>query len=144
MKDPVSTPWVIASLAILVVTEVLLGQLLGQLVGGLVSRPLQYRLEVGVMLASWWIGGLIVGLVSPKVRLLEPGIAAGLAVALTSLYSLFMPVRWFVFSPTRVLLGGIIAFGLALWGADLGERLAARLGNRASRAYTGDGPDLPR
>jgi len=135
MKEPVSTPWILGALAIYVVGEALIGGLLGELLGGFVSRPFRMRLEVTLMFASWWVGGLVVGLVSPKVRLVEPAIAAGIAVLMTSLYAVFMPVSWFVFSLTRLVFGGAIAFGLALWGADTGERLAARLGNRASQDY---------
>lgn len=135
MKEPVSTPWILGALAIYLVAEVVLGWLLGELLGGFVSRPFRMRLEVILMFASWWVGGLVVGLVSPKVRLLEPAIAAGLAVGMTSLYAVFMPIRWYTFSSGRLVVGGAIAFGLALWGADTGERLAARLGNRASRDY---------
>lgn len=135
MKEPVSTPWIVGALAIYLVAEALLGGLLGTLLGGFVSHPFRMRIEVLLLLTSFWVGGFVVGLVSPKVRLLEPGVAAFLAVALTSLYAVFMPMTWFVFSVGRVLLGGGIAFGLALWGADSGERVAARLGNKASQDY---------
>ena len=39
------------------------------------------RLEVGLMLGSFFLGGLFIGAVSPGRRLLEPGVGAGIAAA---------------------------------------------------------------
>ena len=50
-------------------------------------------------------------------------------------YAAFTPVLFFGFSFGRILIGGGIAFGLALFGADLGERMAARFGNPVSGKY---------
>lgn len=135
----ISWPWVAGAFAIYVVTEVVLGGLLSGLLTGFVSWPFRMRLEVLLMAASWWLGGLLVGLISPKVRLVEPAIAAALAVLLTMLYAVFVPIGWFRISLGRAAVGSAIAFGLALWGADTGERLAARMGNKASRDYAGRG-----
>ena len=44
-------------------------------------------------------------------------------------------IRFYGFSLTRMIVGGGIAFVLALIGADLGERIAAKLGNRESKYY---------
>lgn len=132
---PLSTAWVLGAYVLYLAIEVVLGGWLGGLLAGFVSWPFAMRLEVILMLASWWVGGLLVGLISPRVRLLEPGVAAFLAVATTMLYAVFVPHRFFAPSLGRLLLGGAVAFGLGVWGADTGERLAARLGVRASRDY---------
>ncbi len=131
-----SKKWVLISLAVFLGVEVVLGGLVGRLVlGGFASRPLGLRIELLLMLASYFVGGLTIGLVSRSVRLLEPAIAAFIAVALTFLYTAFTPLLFFGFSFGRILVGGGIAFGLALFGADIGERMAARFGNPASQEY---------
>ncbi len=138
VREPVSKAWVVGAFFVFMGMEVLLGALLAPLLGSFVSVPFRWRLEITLMAASWWLGGLLVGLLSPRVRLLEPGIGAFAAVAMTSLYAVFVPFGWFRFSLERVVLGGGIAFLLALWGADVGERVAARLGNRHSQRYLRD------
>lgn len=131
-----STLWIVLSLIIFIAVEILLGGLIGPLViGQFVSRPLYLKLEVVLMLGSYFFGGLIVGLLSPGIRVLEPAIGAALAVIFTWLYSFFTPIRFYGFSLNRMLIGGAIAFILALIGADLGERIAAKLGNRQSKYY---------
>ena len=131
-----STLWIVLSLIIFITVEILLGGLIGPLViGRFVSRPLYLKLEVVLMLGSYFFGGLLVGLLSPGIRVLEPAIGAALAVIFTWLYSFFTPIRFYGFSLRRMLVGGAIAFLLALIGADLGERIAAKFGNRQSKYY---------
>ena len=135
-SSPHSTLWVVLSLIIFIAVEILLGGVIGPfVVGRFVSRPLYLKLEVILMLGSYFFGGLIIGLLSPGIRVLEPAIGAALAVIFTWLYSFFTPIRFYGFSLPRMLIGGGIAFVLALIGADLGERIAAKLGNRQSKYY---------
>lgn len=130
--------WALLSFVLFIGCELLIGGLIAPLLcGRFVSQPMMYKLQVIMMLMAYFAGGFTVGLVSPTVRLLEPGVGAFVAVLVTMLYTFFTPSMIFGFSTTRVLIGGGIAFGLALLGADLGERLAARLGNRSSRRYAG-------
>jgi hypothetical protein len=131
-----STLWIILSLIIFVAVELLLGGIIGPLlVGRFVSQPLYLKLQMILMLGSYFLGGLLIGLLSPGIRVLEPAIGAALAVIFTWLYSFFTPIRFYGFSLTRMIIGGGIAFVLALIGADLGERIAAKLGNRQSKDY---------
>ena len=88
------------------------------------------------MLASYFVGGFLVGVMSPGIRIFEPAIGAFFAVLCTFIYGFFTPHRFFGFALNRLLIGGIIAFVLALLGADLGERLGAHFGNRASKDYS--------
>ena len=132
----ISRSWVIASLIIFLAIELLLGGVLGQLMADrFTGNIFQLRIEILLMLISYFLGGLVIGIVSPDIRILEPAIGAFLAVFITFLYGFFTPHRFFGFSLSRLLFGGTIAFVLALLGADLGERLAARFGNRQSRKY---------
>jgi len=87
------------------------------------------------MLASYFIGGFLIGLLSPGIRVLEPALGAFLAVGFTFLYGFFTPFSFFAFSLGKIFIGGGIAFGLALLGAKLGEKLAAKLGNLKSQRF---------
>lgn len=128
--------WIVISMVIFIAVELFLGGFVGSLISGrFVGHIFFIKIEMFLMLASYFFGGVIVGLISPDIRILEPGIGAALAVFFTWAYSFFTPHRFYGFSTGRVFFGSIIAFVLALVGADLGERLAARLGNRASRDY---------
>lgn len=128
--------WVVLSLIIFVAIELLLGGVLGPLLAGrFISHQLSLKLQMFLMLGSYFFGGLLIGLISPGIRVLEPAIGAALAVIFTWVYSFFTPIRYYGFSLTRMLIGGGIAFVLALIGADLGERIAAKLGNKQSKYY---------
>ncbi len=132
-----SWPWVFISIGVFIGIELFFGGFVSQIVAGrYVGRILWFKIEMLIMLASYFAGGLVVGLLSPGIRILEPAIGAFLAVLGTLIYSFFTPmIRCFGFSGDRALIGGAIVFVLALLGADVGERIAARLGNRASKDY---------
>ena len=72
--------------------------------------------------------------------MIEPGLGAFATVILTFLIGLFTPVQFLRFSLDRLLVGGSFACLVAVLGSDAGERLAARLGNRASRLYARSDP----
>ena len=100
-----STLWVVLSLIIFIAVEILLGGIIGPfVVGRFVSRPLYLKLEVILMLGSYFFGGLIIGLLSPGIRVLEPAIGAALAVIFTWLYSFFTPIRFYGFSIPRMVI----------------------------------------
>jgi hypothetical protein len=130
------TLWVFLSMVVFIVVELFFGGIVGKLViGRFVSHALYLRLQMFLMLGSYFSGGLLVGLLSPDIRILEPAIGAAIAVVMTFAYAFFDPSWFYRFSWNRALIGGAIAFVLALVGADAGERLAAKLGNQASRYY---------
>ena len=125
-----SKKWMLASMAIFVAVELLLGGLVGEvLIGGYMSRSLRFMVEGLFHIASFFVGGFIVGVISPGLRIHEPAAGAFLSVALMLLLAVFTPYTFLRFSLTRMLVGGVIAFCLALVGARLGERLT---GNRVS------------
>ena len=133
--------WVWLSLAIFLGVEILLGGFLGTWVGGArISWASELRLDVLMILGSYLVGGLIVGLISPDVKILEPAVGAFIAVVLTFLFTVFVPAMYFGISTDRLAIGGGIAFVLAFFGARTGEKISAFLGNRASRAHFGDSP----
>lgn len=140
-REPLSKGWIVGSYVLFLLVEVALGTVLAPLISGFVSRAMALRVEVILILGSYYAGGYLVGLLSPKVRLTEPALAAALAVVTTFLYSVFTPLSFYRMDPTKLAIACIVAFFVALVGADGGERTAARLGNDASRRHVGgDGP----
>ena len=124
MDRPFSTTWMLASMAIFTGAELLLGGLVGEVVAGrFMSLSLRFLLQGLLNLASYFIGGFIIGAISPGLRIHEPAAGAFLSVALMLCVSLFTPYSFIRFSMTKMIIGGAIAFCLALAGAKLGERV---------------------
>lgn len=138
IKD-LSKAWVLYSLITFIVAELFLGGLVGQVViGRFVPHVLSYTIEVILILASFFIGGGIIGLISPKVRVLEPAMGAFLCVLLTLSISFFSPYSFMRFTWAKLAIGGGCAFFLAFFGASFGEKISAKMGNRNSREFFGD------
>lgn len=130
--QPFSIKWVILSMIVFVVVELLLGVLVGHfIVGNYASINLKFVLQGVLNLSSYLIGGFIIGLVSPGLRIREPGVGAFLAIALMLGLTLFTPFAFIQFNSIKLLFGGGIAFCLAIAGAMWGERLA---GNKLPQA----------
>jgi hypothetical protein len=131
MQQPFSWAWVIVSVALFTVFEVLIGRVIAPwLAGAFVSPMLDTRVIMMLHLGSFLVGGFTVGVVSPRVRLYEPAVAAFVAVLLVWLYSFFVPgPSWFYgASWTKLAVSGGIAFAIALWGAWVGEKLMGNVG----------------
>jgi hypothetical protein len=128
-----SMKWVALSFFVFVLTERALSMGVGWFLSGGPGPGLAPNLGFLLMglcnVGSYFIGGIIVGIVSPGLRIHEPALGAFLAVAGTLLLSVFSPFTFLAFSPIRLVVGGGIAFFLALSGAKLGERLT---GNRVA------------
>jgi hypothetical protein len=120
-----SVGWAVASMTIFFVTELVLGGLVGAyIVDRYKSMGLAFVLQGVLNLASYFVGGFIIGLASPGIRTLEPAVGAFCSVALMLVLTLFTPYSFLRFSLTKLLIGGSIAFVLAFLGARLGERVA--------------------
>jgi hypothetical protein len=126
---PFSTPWCVASVALYCAVEVILGTFIGPwVVGAYVSPMLHYRLMTAMHVGSFFLGGVLVGMASPGVRLLEPAVGAVIAVFLTLAMSIFMPHAFMIFSMDKLFVGGGIAFVLAMFGAWTGEKWMGNVG----------------
>ena len=125
---PFGVPWVLASMVLFIGVELLLGGWIGGVVlGRFTSLSLHFLIQGLLNVTSYFIGGFLIGFFSPGLRIHEPAIGAFLSVALVLSLSLFTPYSFIHFSLSKMLIGGAIAFWLALAGAKLGERAA---GNR--------------
>jgi len=123
-----SKGWMIASTAIFIAVELFLGGLIGEIVvGRFISINLRFMLQGLLNLVSFFIGGFIIGLISPGIRTKEPAVGAFLSVALMLCLSFFTPYSFIRFSITKMLIGGGMAFFLALAGARLGEKTVGNI-----------------
>jgi hypothetical protein len=122
---PFSTRWVVASVLIYTAMEIGIALFLAPAIfaGRLASPMLQMRMQMIMHLASFYVGGVVVGVISPGVRLTEPALGAFFAVMIVFLMSFFMPHSFMHFDLTKILVGGGIGFGLGLAGAWTGERI---------------------
>lgn len=125
---PFSMGWMFASVVLFLGSELLIGTWIGPLVlGKYVSPMFHLQLQMMMHLASFYLGGLLVGIISPGVRLKEPAVAAFLSVALVFMISFFMPGFMYPFSMDRMLVGGLIALVIAVVGAYSGEKLMGNI-----------------
>ena len=123
--QPFSRKWMIASMAIFIGVELFLGGVIGEVVvGRFMSLSLRFMLQGLLYVISFLVGGFIIGLISPGIRTREPAVGAFLSVAIMLMLSVFTPYSFIRFSFTRMLIGGAVAFVLALVGARLGEKVA--------------------
>lgn len=127
--------WTVVSIALFCAVELFLGGFVGpMLVGRFVSQPLYIKLQMLLMLGSYYVGGVLVGMFSPRVRLWEPAVGAFVSVAIVLMYGLFLPNTWLRFDGTKMILGGGIAFVLALAGAYTGEKWMGNVGDDPTTA----------
>ena len=127
--QPFSKKWMIASAGIFIAVELFLAGLIGEVVvGRFLSISLRFLIQGLLNLVSFFIGGFIIGLISPGIRTREPAVGAFLSVALMLCLSFFTPYSFIHFSFSKMLIGGVVAFFLALAGARLGERVAGNIG----------------
>lgn len=119
-----SITWIVVSYLLYVALEIVLSGLVGRLVfGRFIGQIALIRLETLLILASYFSGGFLVGVISPHRRMIEPAAGAFLAVITTFLYTVFTPFRFYGFLGQRIVIGGLLAFAIALAGAYVGERL---------------------
>ena len=111
-------------MVIFIVLELFIGGLVGKyFVGRYMSIHLTFLLQGLLNMISYFLGGLIIGMITPGLRLSEPAFGAFLSVALMLCLTFFTPYSFIHFSMMKLLVGGFIAFFLALYGAKIGERL---------------------
>ena len=127
-EAPFSWGWVWASFAGFVGFQVLMGQFAGDyLLKGFHTMHLRYLVEGGINLSAYYLGGFLIGFISPKVRVLEPAVAAGLAMLACLSVGWFTPSVFYQFGMTKFLLGGGLAAFLAYCGAFSAEKFTGQV-----------------
>jgi stress response protein SCP2 len=128
--------WMLSSLVVFIIAEIAIAGLFQtNLFWSFIPQSFRYLVEIVSFALSFLLGGIIVGLVSPSIRVLEPAIAAFFSVIILLSNGFFTPHGFADFSLIKMLIGGSIAFALAMSGARLGETIAAKMGNRSSQDY---------
>lgn len=126
--QPFSWKWVIISMVTFIGLELILGGLVGGLVvGKFKSMHLDFMIQGLLNLSSYFLGGFVIGVVSPRVRIHEPAVGAFASVALMLSLTQFTPYTFLQFSTGKLIIGGLIAFALALIGAKLGEKITGQI-----------------
>ena len=127
-NQPFSMRWVLGSMAVFVIAQLVLAVVVGQLlIGSRIAFGLQQVVQGLLILVSYFVGGFIIGVVSPKIRIIEPALGAFLSIFLVVLVSFVMPNSYIQFNWVRLVIGGVIAFALAMYGATLGEKLTKQI-----------------
>jgi len=127
-KREFSWKWVFLAFCIFVGTESVLGAFIGDyILSQHVSHSLRFLVQGLCNVGAYFVGGFVIGVISPGIRIWEPAVAAFLAVACTLMLTVFSPFSFLAFSTNKLLIGGVIAFLMGMSGATLGERL---VGNR--------------
>jgi hypothetical protein len=131
-----SWAWMLASLVVFIITEIAVAGLFQtNLFWSFIPQSFRFLVEIVSFAISFLMGGMVVGLVSPSIRVLEPALAAFFSVIILLSNGFFTPHGFADFSIIKMLIGGSIAFALAMSGARLGEKIAAKFGNRTSQDY---------
>lgn len=124
-SKPFSWGWTFISMVTFMVVELVLGGWLGPYVAGRYkSMNLAFMLQGSLHLVSYFMGGMLIGLFSPGIRVLEPAVGAFGSIVLVLVLTVFTPYQFIGMSLGKLLVGGGIAFFLALMGARVGEKLA--------------------
>lgn len=127
-ERPFSMGWLWLSVGIFLLAELSIGTYVGPVVlGKYVSPAFHLQLQSLMHLASFYVGGVLVGLLSPGIRMKEPAVGAFVSVLAVFLMSVFLPHAFMRFNLQKILLGGGIAVGLALMGAYTGEKLMGNI-----------------
>ncbi|MDQ3030979.1 MAG: zinc finger Ran-binding domain-containing protein [Myxococcota bacterium] len=128
--------WVVAAFAIYFVFQAIALAVLPAIVPA--YDPFQNVWGILISSLTWFIGGIVAGLVSPGRTFLEPAVAAVIAVIPTIAYLMWRtpgePGDGFDPSIMAYTVGGLIGVMVSLFGAFIGEKIqGATRGHRATR-----------
>lgn len=84
-------------------------------------------LQVIINTITYYLGAFMVGVVSPRVRIMEPAVAAVIAVVLVHASGLWVPYGYMPFSLGKVVVLGAFVFCVAWAGAVHGEKLTRQV-----------------
>ena len=127
-NQPFSMGWVLGSMVVFVVAQLVLAVIVGQLlIGGRIPTGMHQVVQGLLILISYFVGGFVIGVISPKIRIIEPALGAFASIFLVVLVSFVMPNSYIYFNWLKMFIGGAIAFALAMYGATLGEKLTKQM-----------------
>ncbi len=108
--------WVFISMVIFFIIQIAVNIVFG--VFGILTLGIGFILFIIAKPVAYFLGGFITGYISPGITLTEPALGAVFITVLGTIFDSFRhPGRLF-----GMVIAGIIAFILALWGAYMGEK----------------------
>lgn len=124
-----SWKWVGISFAVFLVFEVILGTALLSMGGNSAMwfASLYAKFEVFLQAGSFFLGGLLIGLISRDVRILEPCIGAVLSASLVLISPSFMPGVQQSSGTIKIVFLFGSALVLSFLGARTGERFTKKI-----------------
>lgn len=126
--QPFAWRWVFGSMVLFVVLELILGEGMAHLLSGRVlSDGTHLLLRNGLQLAAFFTGGAVIGVVSPKLRLIEPALGAVGCMGLIVVMTWMTPLRFYGFGGVKLFAACAVSFVVALAGAWIGERVMGNL-----------------
>ena len=93
------------------------------LAGRVLSDGTSLLMRNGLQLVAFFSGGAIIGVVSPKLRLIEPALGAVGCMALIVVMTWMTPIRFYGYGGAKLLAACTVSFVVALAGAWVGERI---------------------
>jgi hypothetical protein len=118
-----SWPWVWISLGSFVLAQFLMH--------GLIMRAASahglFLLEALIDVFTYVLGGFMVGAASPKVRVMEPAVAAVIALVLTLHVGMWMPFSFFSAGLAKTVVMSFVVAFCAYEGAVMGEKLTRQI-----------------
>lgn len=126
-KDKLSIFWIVFSMVIFIVTELLIGGVVGRFLPSFMSIPLGFMLMGLLHLMGYFVGGIFIGATFPKKRMLEPPLGAVCCVFLIYITTFFIPMTFYQYSLWKVLGASIISFVVTFIGTSIGEKLVSNL-----------------
>lgn len=118
-----SWPWVWVSLGSFVLAQFLLHGLILKAA----SAHGMFLLEALIDIFTYVLGGFMVGVVSPRVRVLEPAAGAVIALVLTLHVGMWMPFSFFSTGLVKTVVMSLVVAFCAYEGAVLGEKVTRQL-----------------
>ena len=126
--QPFAWRWAFASMVLFVALELVMGEGMSHLLAGrTLSDGTHLLLRNGLQLAAFFSGGVIIGVVSPKLRLLEPALGAVGCIGLIVVMTWMTPLRFYGFGGVKLFAACAVSFVVALAGAWVGERVTGNL-----------------
>ena len=126
--QPFAWRWVFGSMFLFIALELALGEGMAHLLAGRVlSDGTSLLMRNGLQLAAFFMGGLIIGVVSPRLRLLEPALGAVGCIGVIVVMTWMTPLRFYGFGGVKLVAACTVSFGVALVGAWIGERIMGNI-----------------
>jgi hypothetical protein len=78
---------------------------------------------LGISVGIWFVGGIVMGVISPGRTFLEPAVGAAIAALPTISYQMMVTPDGFEPSILAYVIGGLLGVMISLFGAFIGERI---------------------